>query len=94
VDIEMVVLKAEVMALKFVVLSLLDALPEVQRAAVCRTIASFATASDSHNADFPVFSIGEEATIQMNDSLKQIVGLVSQFQAISLGPQAEEPPAG
>lgn len=93
-DIEMVVLKAEVMALKFVVLSLLDALPEVQRAAVCRTIASFATASDSHNADFPVFSIGEEATIQMNDSLKQIVGLVSQFQAIRLVSQADKPPAG
>jgi hypothetical protein len=94
VDIEMVVLKAEVMALKFVVLSLLDALPEVQRAAVCRTIASFATASDSHNADFPVFSIGEEATIQTNDSLKQIVGLVSQFQAIRLVSQADKPPAG
>ena len=93
-DIEMVVLKAEVMALKFVVLSLLDALPEVQRAAVCRTIASFATASDSHNADFPVFSIGEEATTQMNDSLKQIVGMVSQFQAIRLGSQAEGTPAG
>ena len=30
----------------------------------------------------------------MNDSLKQIVGLVSQSQAIRLGPQAEEPPAG
>jgi hypothetical protein len=30
----------------------------------------------------------------MNDSLKQIVGLVSQFQAIRLGSQAEEPPAG
>jgi hypothetical protein len=92
-DIEMVVLKAEVMALKFVVLSLIDVLPDEQRAAVCRTIALFATASDSHNADFPVFSIGEEATIQMNDSLKQIVELVSQFQVIRQESQAKGPPA-
>jgi hypothetical protein len=93
-DTEMVMLKAEVTALKFVVLCLIDALPEAQRAAVCRTIVSFATASDGHSADFPVFSTGEEATTQMNDSLNQIVGMVSQFQAIRLGSQAEGTPAG
>jgi hypothetical protein len=93
-DTEMVMLRAEVTALKFVVLSLIDALPETQRAAVCKTIVSFATASGSHSADFPVFSIGEEATTQMNDSLKQMVGMVSQFQAIRLASQAEGPPAG
>ncbi len=81
-DVETVRLKAEVMALKFVVLSLIDAIPEAQRVAVCGTIASFATASDTHNTDFPVFSIGDAATIQMNDCLKQMVDLVSQFQAI------------
>jgi hypothetical protein len=81
-DVETVRLKAEVMALKFVVLSLIDAIPEVQREAVCRTIASFATVSGTHKTDFPVFSIGEEATIQMNDCLKQMVDLVARFQAI------------
>jgi hypothetical protein len=81
-DVETVRLKAEVMALKFVILSLIDAIPEAQRVAVCRAIAAFATASETHNTDFPVFSIGEEATIQMNDSLNQMVELVAQFQAI------------
>jgi hypothetical protein len=80
-DLAIVTLKAEVMALKFVILSLIDALPEAQKAEVCRSITSFATATDGHKRDFPVFNIGD-ATDQMNDSLKQIVGLVAEFQAI------------
>jgi hypothetical protein len=91
-DVEIVALKADMMALKFVILSLTDALPEVQRAAVCKTIEPFATASVSHNVDFPVFSIGEGATKLMNDSMKQIVGLVAQFLAIGPGSKAEGPP--
>jgi hypothetical protein len=93
-DVETVALKAEVMALKLVGLSLIDVLPEVQRTAICSTTGSFATASDSHGADFPAFSIGEDATSQMNDTLKQIIGLVAQFHAIRLGPKTEGTPVG
>ena len=92
-DLAIVTLKAEVMALKFVILSLIDALPEAQKAEVCRSITSFATATDGHKSDFPVFSIGEGATDQMNDSLMQIVGLVAEFQAIRQQSKPEEMPA-
>ena len=88
-DVEAVRLKAEVMALKFVVVSLIEALPEAQKVTMCANLTSFAAASDSHKADFPAFSIGEEATNQMNDCLKQIVELVSQFQAIRSRAEAE-----
>ena len=87
-DVEAVRLKAEVMALRFVVVSLIEALPEAQKVTMCANLTSFAAASDSHKADFPAFSIGEEAN-QMNDCLKQIVELVSQFQAIRSRAEAE-----
>ena len=92
-DSVMVTLKAEVMALKFVMLSLIDALPEAQKAAVCATIASFATATDGHKSDFPAFSIGEDATDTMNDSLNQIVGLVAEFQAMKQQSKPERTPS-
>ena len=92
-DLVMLTLKADVMALKFVMLSLIDALPEVQKTAVCEIITSFATATDGHKSDFPVFSIGEGATDQMNDSLMQIVGLVAEFQAIGRQSRSEGLPA-
>jgi hypothetical protein len=40
---------------------------------------------------FPVFNIGD-ATDQMNDSLKQIVGLVAEFQAIGQHSKPEGTP--
>jgi hypothetical protein len=92
-DSVMVTLKVEVMALKFVMLSLIDALPETQKAAVCGIITSFATATDAHKSDFPVFSIGEDATDQMNDSLSQIVGLVAEFPAMRQHLKPKETPA-
>jgi hypothetical protein len=92
-DVETVRLKAEVMALKFVVVSLIEALPEATKAAICQSFTSFAAASDSHRGDFPVFSIGEEATDQMNDCLKQIVEMISQFQLIRHRAEAEQTPA-
>jgi len=58
----MVTLKAEVMTLKFVILSLIDALPKPHKGVVCGIIASFATATDGYKSDFPVFSIWEDAT--------------------------------
>jgi hypothetical protein len=91
-DVEAVRLKAEVMALRFVVVSLIEALPEAQKVTMCANLTSFAAASDSHKADFPAFSIGEEATNQMNDCLKQIVELVSQFQAIRSRAEAGQRP--
>jgi hypothetical protein len=44
---------------------------------------------DRHH--FPVFNIGD-ATDQMNDSLKQIVGLVAEFQAIGQHSKPEGTP--
>jgi hypothetical protein len=92
-DSVMVTLKAEIMALKFVILTLIAALPEAQKAAVCGIITSFATAADGHKSDFPVFSIGEDATDRMNDSLSQIVGLVAEFAAIRQQSKPKETPA-
>ena len=77
--------------LKFVILSLIDALPKPHKGVVCGIIASFATATDGHKSDFPVFNIGD-ATDQMNDSLQQIVGLVAEFQAIGQHSKPEGPP--
>ena len=64
----MATLKAEVSALKFVILSLIDALPKPQKGVVCGIIASFATATYGHKSDFPVFSIWKDATDRMNNS--------------------------
>jgi hypothetical protein len=83
----------EIMALKFVVVSLIEALPDPTKAAICESFTSFTAASDSHKADFPVFSIGEEATDQMNDCLKQIVEMISQFQLVRHRAEAEQTPA-
>lgn len=92
-DLVILTLKAEVMALKFVILSLIDALPEAQKTAICEIITSFATATDGHKSDFPAFSIGEDATDTMNDSLNQIVGLVAEFQAMKQQSKPERTPS-
>ena len=52
--------------------------PQTAESSGMRNHRSFATATDGHKSDFPVFSIWEDATDTMNDFLNQIVGLVAR----------------
>ena len=72
-DVDSIKLRADVVALKLAVASLIRELPDAQKARVLQTMASLTKASDFYNAELPAFSIGEEATYQLQNALSELV---------------------
>lgn len=75
-DLTLINVGADVAALKAAVASLIEALPQAQRDAVEANIELFATAADNRNEKHAAFSVGEEATHRMHESLRKIRELV------------------
>jgi hypothetical protein len=54
----------------------IEALPQAQRETVEANITLFAKGADSRNEKFGAYTVGEEATHRMHDSLRKIWDLV------------------
>jgi hypothetical protein len=68
---------AEVLALKFALASVIEALSHEQRTAIRETLAQAAKGADRHNALLPAgISVGEEQSHRLRMALQQIVEMI------------------